>query len=258
MSTAVRVGIVVLALFTSTHADFTSDANTTSLIGHGATELGAGRKPRELFGAVDSEWLRLDFQAMGDLCLSLGSGGCGCFVQLISILGVLQFLIQAETQSVLSFVTNREIREDEVASLVGTIQINHTSHGSTGQYSQTSWVVVRDTALGDRAGLFQSREEEIVGVHGKGDVIIFVLLAIKDTELDDRGRVDRTTVGRRLGTRTTRASTLWLLQNLELVEQVPSITRGTREGGISLVGDWNDSGFHNGGGDSLEARDPDA
>jgi hypothetical protein len=196
MSTAIRVAIEVLALFASTHADFTSNANATSLISHGTAELGAGCKSRELLGTPDSERLRLDFQPMGDLCFSLSCGGCGGFVQLIGILGVLQFLIQAETQSVLSFVTNREVRENKVASLVGTIQINHTSHRGTCQDGQASWVVVRDTALGDRAGLFQSREEEIVRVHGKGDVIVFVLLAIKDTELDDWGRVHGTTVGR--------------------------------------------------------------
>jgi hypothetical protein len=121
MSTAVRVAVIVFALFASTHADFTSNANTTSLIGHSAAELGAGCKSRELLGTENSEWLRLDFQTMGDLCFSLGSGSCGCFVQLISVLGVLQFFIQAETQSVLPFVTNREVGEDKVASLVGTI-----------------------------------------------------------------------------------------------------------------------------------------
>lgn len=97
MSTTVRVTVVVLALFASTHADFTSDANATSLVSDGAAELGAGSESRELFGTVNGEWLRLDLQAMGDLCFSLGSGGCGCLIQLVCILGVLQFLIQAET-----------------------------------------------------------------------------------------------------------------------------------------------------------------
>jgi hypothetical protein len=195
MSTTVRVAVVVLALFASTHANFTSDANATSLVGDGAAELGAGSKSRELLGTVNGEWLRLDFQAMGDLCFSLGSGGCGCLIQLVCVFGVLQFLIQAETQSIFSFVADGKVGEDEVASLVRTIQVNHTSNRSTSQDGQSGWII-GNTALSDRTGLFQSRKKEVVGVHGKSNVIVFVLLSIEDTELDNRGRVDGTTVGR--------------------------------------------------------------
>jgi len=132
---------------------------------------------------------------MGDLRFSLSSGGCSCLVQLVCIFGVLQLLVQAEAQSVLSLVTDGKIGEDEVSSLIRTIQVNHASDRSASQDGQAGRIV-RDTALGDWTGLFQSREQEVVCVHGEGDIIVFVLLAIKDTELDDWRRVDRTTVGR--------------------------------------------------------------
>jgi len=195
MSATIRVAVEVLALLASTHANFTSNANTTSLVSHGAAELGAGRKSREFLGTVDSERLRLDFQAMGDLCFSLSSGGCSCLVQLVCVLWVLQLLVQAKAQSVLSLVTDRKIGEDEVSSLIGAIQVNHASDRSASQDGQAGRIV-RDTALGDWTGLFQSRKQEVVCVHGEGDIIVFVLLAIKDAELDDWRRVDRTTVGR--------------------------------------------------------------
>jgi hypothetical protein len=103
------------------------------LISHRATELGAGSKSRELLSTVNRERLGLHFKAMGDLCFSLSSCSCSCFIQLVCVLGVLEFLIQAETESILSFMADGKVGKDEVASLIGTIQVDHTSDRSTSQ-----------------------------------------------------------------------------------------------------------------------------
>lgn len=74
-------------------------------------------------------------------------------------------------------------------------------------------------------------------------------------QYDDENRIMEP---RTLGTRTTRASTLGLLKNFELIEQMSSIARGTREGSYSLVGNWDDSGLHNDDENRSKTNDPDA
>lgn len=192
VSTLFRIAIVVLFLFTSTHANFTSYADTASLISNGSAELSAGCKPWEFFRTEDNERLGLDLQAVRDLGLPLSCSRS--IIQLICILGILQFFIQAETKSIFSFMANRQVREDKITSGLRAIQVHHTSNRATSQNSQFGWVI-GDTALGDGPGLFQSSEEEIICIDGKGNVVVS-LLALENAQFNDRWRIYRTTVGR--------------------------------------------------------------
>lgn len=193
VSSTVGVSVVVLSLLASTHANFAPDTDTASLVGHGAAELGARRKPGKLLSAEDGERLRLDFQTVCDLGLSLGCSRS--LIQLVCILGVFQLFVQAETKSVFSFVTDRQVGKDEITSLFRTIQVHHASHRGASQDGQSGGVIVRNTALSNGAGLLKRCEEEVVSVDAKGDVLVR-LFTLPDAQFNNRGRINRTTVRR--------------------------------------------------------------
>lgn len=52
----------------------------------------------------------------------------------------LELLVEAETQAELTLVSDRQVREDEVASSLRAIQVDHASNRSTGQDCGLVWV----------------------------------------------------------------------------------------------------------------------
>ena len=80
------------------------------------------------------------------------STGFGTILGLILILLLLEFFVQTEAEPVLAFVTYREIREDEVASRIRAVKVNHASDRCTRQYRKTLRVLLHST-LGDVPGL---------------------------------------------------------------------------------------------------------
>jgi hypothetical protein len=126
-----------------------------------------------------------------DLSFSLRSG-CA-IVNLIGVLGVLQLFVKAKAESVFSFVTNREVREDEVASRLRAVQVNHSGNRSARQDGQSGRVIVGNASLSDRTGLFKSGEEKVVCIDSKGNVVLG-LFAFVDAKFDNRRRVDRAAV----------------------------------------------------------------
>lgn len=95
----------------------------------------------------------------------------------------------------MAFVPHGKVGEDEVASRLWAFQVNHTSNRGAGKNGRLV-LVGHATSLGDVARGFQSREQEVVGVHGEGDVLGDVVrLELQDLQLDDWWRVNRSAIG---------------------------------------------------------------
>jgi hypothetical protein len=97
----------------------------------------------------------------------------------IHVLLLFGLLVQVEAQFVLPFMTNGQIREDEVASFARTIKIGHARDRHTGEYWNCWWCWMSTTMcnIPDR---FQGCEQEEVGVVSKGDISISIL-SLHDT-----------------------------------------------------------------------------
>ena len=76
----------------------------------------------------------------------------------VFILGVLEFLVQAEAESELAFVADRQIREDEVAGGTGTVQQYHAGYWGASEHSQLSLVLGHAATRCDIAGLLERSE----------------------------------------------------------------------------------------------------
>lgn len=111
----------------------------------------------------------------------------------------LELLVKAETQAELTLMSDRQVREDEVASSFGTVQVNHASNRSTSKNCGLVWVW-HATRLCQVPGWLQSGEKEVVGVHHKSDVFgdlltICARFELQHLELDNWWRVNRPTIG---------------------------------------------------------------
>lgn len=198
----VKVEIVGPFLSTASHTNITTDTNAATLLGDNAAQRRAGGQTRKLLGTVDREGNRFHFETEvqgrlrhGGLAEWLGGGvGHGSF--LVGILEILDLFVQVEAQPVATFVTHRQVGEDEVTSLRGTIEVGnpsdrHTSQNGTGRRASNA-------TMGNGTGSFQRSKEEEVGVVGKGNVGFVHISRIRfvDTQLDNRGRVNWSTVRR--------------------------------------------------------------
>lgn len=102
-----------------------------------------------------------------------------------------------EIQSVPTLMAHRQIREDEVASGLRTIQIRNTSDGHTSQ--DGSGLRARAPSLGDETLMLQAHVQNKVGIITESDICSTALvggIAIEDVQLDYRRRINWTTVGR--------------------------------------------------------------
>lgn len=111
----------------------------------------------------------------------------------VRIFGLFEFLVQTKIQSVLALVTNGEVWEDEVAGLLGAIQVCDAGHRGAGENSHCI-LRLRHTALRDWSGMFQCREQEEIGIVGEGDIL--PVLAFIDMKFDDRRWIHWTPVCR--------------------------------------------------------------
>lgn len=202
------------------HADVTTDADTAALLGDGARQNGRLGKSRELLGAVDCKFVGLDLHAPVEGLSRMGGAVVGLLVEVGKLLRLLE---QVEGEAVESLVADRQIGEQEVASLLGTIEVGHAGDRHTSQDRRRGGRRRLQTAMGEDAGMLECGEQEEVCVVGESDVLgVLHGRALEDTKLHNRGRVDRTAVSRGFGTGTASAGTLGLLDNLEMVPETTS------------------------------------
>ena len=187
--------VLVVLVVTSAHADIPADANAAALLGHHTAKGSAFRETGEFLRGEHDERLGFHLQAVRDV--SVARRVFRDILILVVVLGVLQFLVQAEAEPVFAFVPHREIGEDEVTRRIGPFQIDHAGDRGAGQYGQAV-LVLRHASIGDGTGLLQSRKQEVVCVHVEGDVI-FGALALENLQLDDGWRIHGSTVGRGWG-----------------------------------------------------------
>lgn len=115
------------------------------------------------------------------------------------VLCALELFVKAEAQAELALVSYRQVRENEVASGVRTVQIDHASNGCAGKDCGLVWVW-HATRLCQMPGRLQGSKKEIVGVHHKSDVFGNLLascasLEFKHLELDNWWRVNGPAIG---------------------------------------------------------------
>jgi len=167
----VIVIIIILAIrlvLATPHSNIAPDADTATLFGNHATQSSALGETGELLRTEDSERNRLDLEPVGDVRTLLDL--CVLWCLAIHVLVFLQFFIQRETQPVFAFVTNRQVREDEVACRSRPVEVGHASNRSAGQNGKGGLGGWRDAALGEMAGVFEGCEEEEIGIVREGDV----------------------------------------------------------------------------------------
>ena len=96
-------------------------------------------------------------------------------------------------------MTDRQVREDEVASSFRAVQVDHASNRCAGKNCGLVWVR-HATRLCQVSCRLQGGEKEIVGVHHKGDIFgellaIRTILELEHLELDNWWRVNRPAIG---------------------------------------------------------------
>ena len=249
LEAVVSVALTVIVIFiiilrrlgiTASHAHIPSNPDAAALLGNYATEAGALGQTWELLRAVHHEWLRLDLEAevnvrIGDHRSSVHQ--LAMRVHSVSewldihILGLLQFLEQVEAQPVLALVAHGEIREDEVASLRGTIQVCHARNGHASQHRQRR--LRRASSHGSNlTGRLQGCEQEEIGIVLERNVRL--LLAFKHLQFDNGWRVDRSSVRRccamsvSCDARRGKPATYTLPQNHKLLHAAAAAEPATR------------------------------
>lgn len=178
----------------SAHPDVATNAYTTALLGDSATQRSAFGQTRELLRAEHLQNFRFHLEAMSDMSLALSRKQTRVF-QLVVVFCALELLVKAETQAEVTLVSDRQVREDEVTSWVGSVQVYHASNRCAGKNSRLVRVW-HATRLSQVPGGLQSGEEEIVGIHHEGDVFRDLLavcagLHLKHPELNNWWRINR-------------------------------------------------------------------
>lgn len=194
----------------SAHPDIATYAYATALFSDGAAEGSAFCEARELLRAVHLQDFRLDLETVSDVGVARRGGPTRVF-HLVMVLCALELLVQAETQTEVTLVSNGQVREDKVPGWVRTIQIDHASNRCTGKNSGLVWVG-HATRLCQVPGRFQCGEKEVVGVHHESDVFRDFLAAgarleFQHLELDNWWRINRSAIGRSLRVVSTRRAT---------------------------------------------------
>lgn len=193
----VLASLCVTRIIGPAHPDIATNAYTTALLGDSTAQRSAFGQTRELLRAEDLQDFRFHLEAMSDMSLALGWEETRIF-QLVVVFCTLELLVKAETQAEVTFVANRQVREDEVASWVWSVQVDHTSNRCAGKNSRLVrvWHASR---LSQVPGGLQSGEKEVVGIHHEGDVFsnLFTICArlhLKHLELNDGWRINRSAI----------------------------------------------------------------
>ena len=167
------------------HTNITSDAHPAALFGDDSADEGTFCESRELLSAVDGEWLGAHFETKVNMGLwshrsshgFVGSSS-GCCRGCIFILGLFDLLVQVEVESVLALMSNGQIRKDEVAGGIRTVEIGHASDRHTSKDGH--WLRSRMyPGLIDGTGGFEGSEEEEVGIVCVGNILL--LFAFEDS-----------------------------------------------------------------------------
>ena len=111
-------------VLTTPHANVTSNADATALLGNHAAERGALRQSWELLGGEDGEGRRLDFTAVGDEPVAIVDY---VGVLRVKVLDLAQVFEQGKAETVLALVADGQVGEDEVASRGWAVEIGHAS-----------------------------------------------------------------------------------------------------------------------------------
>ncbi len=190
------------------HANIAANANSAALVSNNFAESGALHQARKLLGTKDVEGNRLDFHAPVNTGWHI-SGGFE--VKVLFFLGCLK---QAERETEVAFVADREIGKDEVASLVWSVEIGHAGGGNTCENGRVEGGGRLDTAVCHGTGLLETGIEEEVGVVVKGDILAFFDgRAFDNAKLNDRRRIHGTTVAVGLHASTACSGAFGLLEN---------------------------------------------
>lgn len=140
----------------------------------------------------------------------------------VHVLGSLGLLIQIEAEAVFALVSHRQIGEDKVTSFFRSVQVCHSGNRHScqdGNLGSCNWL---NASSSNGTSDFQGRKEKEIRLVGEGDVLSFMVLALKDAQLNNGRGINRSTIGRGLGTRTTRPGTLWLLNASQNIGELAS------------------------------------
>ena len=160
--------------FSSTHTHISTDTHSAALLGNYTRKSCTLGQARELLCAEDGERDGLDLETEIHVLHWLSRlhrhGHAGRAHRpdrrrrhLVLVLVILGFLVQTEVESVEPLVSDREVWEDEVAGLAGTVEICDACNWNTGQ-DGTSGRLALHSAVSIRTSPFKRCEKEEVGV----------------------------------------------------------------------------------------------
>lgn len=200
----VRVS-VVLAGTMFPHADITTDADSATLIGDQAAQLGAFAQAGKFLRTKHLEWSGPDIETCGHVLkvkwglwfsVSLWSWRRGKLSLGVGVACLLSAFQEAEAEAIPAFVAHREIRKDEVSSGLGTLEIVGPSKIDPLQRCYVRRRVQTTTCYG--SSILQRRTQDegrIVLERDVGPVFWLRPLPFIYTELNDWRRIYRTAVG---------------------------------------------------------------
>lgn len=198
------------------HTYIAADTDSASLVGNGLAEGSALHQSREFLGTEDVEGLRLDFHSPVNTRGKIRIGGLQ-----VKVLGLLGRLEQAKGETEVTLVSDGEIREDEVSSLSRSVEIGHARCRNASQDGRVVSGSILDTAMGNGTGLLQARIKEEVGIVVESNVLAFLNGGtFNDAKFNNRWRINGSSVAVSFHARTTCTSSLWLLQNRQLVPKM--------------------------------------
>lgn len=129
-------------------------------------------------------------------------------------------------------MANREIGEDEVASLGWSVEIGHAGGGNSSQNGRVVRGRCLNTTVGKWAGMFQAGVEEEVGVVVESNILaLFHTGAFNNAQFDNGRRIDRSAVAVSLHSGSAGSSPLRLLQDSHLVPEAAVSTSDAVDAG---------------------------
>lgn len=196
------------------HANIAANSNSAALVGNNLAESGALHEAGKLLGTKDIKGKRLDFHTPVNTREHIRGG---FEIKVLFLFGGLE---QAERETEVALVANGEIGKDEIASLVGSVEIGHARGRNTSENGRVESGGSLNTAVCHGTSLLEAGVEEEVGIVVKRDVLAFFNgRAFDDAKLDDRRRIHGTAVTIGLHASTTCSGALRLLENFQLVPE---------------------------------------
>ena len=121
------------------HPNIAANTDTATLLSYSATQGSAFGQTRELLRAEYLQDCGLHLETVCDVSVTWQRGTTRIF-RLVVVFCALELFVEAKAQAELTFMSDRQVREDEVASSLRTVQVDHAGHRCACKNCGLVWV----------------------------------------------------------------------------------------------------------------------